>query len=338
VTGRHTLGGVVVDPIDGARPARVVLEGDVVAAVEDDPSAPSTPLLFPGFVDLQVYETAGVAASGVTGYLQAAQSPVETGDPLCLGLHLEGPFLNPEAAGAIPEDELRDVDLGLLAGWLARGDVRLVTLAPELAGGFDAIRLVTDAGAVAAIGHTTANAATVRAAVDAGARFATHVWNAMAPLRPRATGAVPELLLDERVTLGLIADGRHLHPRVEELTVRVAGPERIALTSDLVRTPVLADNRLAGGDRSGAALVARMARFGLAEAAAMASLVPARLLGLADRGRLAAGYRADLAVLDERFRPLATVVSGKTIWGVRYPQRQELDDIPPSTNAPRGGA
>ena len=338
MTGRHTLGGLVVDPVDGARPGRVIVENDVVTAVEDDPSIPSAPLLFPGFVDLHVYEPTGVAATGVTGYLQAAHSPVETSDPLCLGLHLEGPFLNREAAGAIPVDELRDVDLGLLAGWLARGDVRLVTLAPELVGGFDAIRLVADAGAVAAIGHTRANAATTRAAVDAGARFATHVWNAMAPLGPRATGPLPELLLDERVTLGLIADGRHLHPRVEELTVRVAGSERIALTSDVVRTPVLADNRLAGGDRSGAALVARMARYGLAEAAAMASLVPARVLGLADRGRLAPGHRADIAVLDERFRPLATIVSGKTIWGVRYPQTQELDEIPPSTNAPRGGA
>jgi N-acetylglucosamine-6-phosphate deacetylase len=338
VIGRHTLGGLVVDPIDGARPGRLVLEGDVIAAVEDDPRAPATPLLFPGFVDLQVYEPAGVDATGVTAYLQCSRAPIETSDPLCLGLHLEGPFLNPKAAGAIPVEELRGVDLELLTGWLARGDVRLVTLAPELPGAFDAIRLVAEAGAVAAVGHTTANAATIGAAVDAGVRFATHVWNAMAPVRARATGPVPELLLDERVTLGLIADGRHLHPRVEALTVRVAGAERIALTSDLVRAPVRRDNRLAGGDRAGAGLVARMAGYGLPEVAAMASLVPARLLGLADRGRLAPGHRADVAVLDERFRPLETIVSGKTIWGVRYPQTQELDEIPPSTNAPGSGA
>jgi len=338
VIGRHTLGGLLIDPIDGARPGRLVLEGDLIAAVEEDPSAGDEPFLFPGFIDLQVYESAAIAATGVTSYLQAAQEPLETSDPLCLGLHLEGPFLNAEAAGAIPVEALRDVDLGQLSGWLNRGDVRLVTLAPELEGAFDAVRLIVETGAVAGLGHTTANCATVGAAIDAGARFATHVWNAMAPLQARSTGPVPELLLDERVTLGVIADGRHLHPRAEELTVRVAGPGRIALTSDLVAKPLLDDNRLAGGDRAGAGLVARMASYGLAEAAMMASLVPARLLGLTDRGRLAAGFRADIAVLDPRFEPLETLVAGNTYWGVRYPQTEELDEIPPSTNAPGTGA
>jgi N-acetylglucosamine-6-phosphate deacetylase len=133
----------------------------------------------------------------------------------------------------------------------------------------------------------------------------------MAPLRARATGPTPELLVDDRVTLGLIPDGRHLHPRVEALTIRVAGPGRVALTSDLVSTPLLEDNRLGGGDRSGAALVARMASYGLAEAATMASLTPARVLGLTDRGRLAPGFRADLAVLNARFEPLGAVIGGK---------------------------
>lgn len=288
-------------------------------SVERLEDGPAEPLVFPGFIDLQMYEPAAVAGQGVTGYLLAARSVQEVPDPLCLGLHLEGPFLNPEAAGAIPVEELTPVDLTALEEWLASGLVRLVTLAPELPRGLAAIHLVAGMGVVAAIGHTRANALTTLAALNAGARFATHLWNAMSPVRARSTGPVPTLLLDRRAVLGLIADGRHLHPRTEELTVRVAGPERIALTSDLVAAPGhRSDGSLLGGDRCGAALVARMARFGLAEAAAMASLVPARLLGLRDRGRIAPGYRSDLAVLGARFAPLRTVVGGNDVWSVGY--------------------
>jgi N-acetylglucosamine-6-phosphate deacetylase len=318
VGGRHTLEGVLIDPIGGARPGALTIEDDLIVEVEYG-DVSSDRLIFPGFVDLHVYEPESLIATGVTGYLQTARAPVETTDPLCLGLHLEGPFINPQAAGALPVEELLPVDLELLDSWLARGDVRLVTISPELDFALDAVALIAERG-VAGIGHTLANEATTRAAVDVGARFATHIWNAMAPLRARTTGPVPALLLDERVTLGVIGDGRHLHPAVEELTVRVAGPHRIALTSDRVASPLTLDNRLGGGDIAGAALVARFARFGLAGAAAMASLVPAQLLGLTDRGRLEPGYKADLAVLDAGLRPLETVSAGKTVWALRYPE------------------
>ena len=311
MTGRHTLEGLLVDPIEGASPGRITWEGAEILSVERSVDGPPEPLVFPGFVDLHVYEPAAVAGQGVTGYLLATRRVQEIADPLCLGLHLEGPFLNPEAAGAIPVGELTPVDLVALEEWLRSGLVRLVTLAPELPRALTAVRLVVHGGAVAALGHTRANAITTLAALNAGARFATHLWNAMAPVRARSTGPIPTLLLDRRAVLGLIADGRHLHPRTEELTVRVAGPGRIALTSDLVASPGhRSDGSLLGGDRCGAALVARMARFGLAEAATMASLVPARLLGLEDRGRIAPGYRADLAVLGPHFSPLQTFVAG----------------------------
>jgi N-acetylglucosamine-6-phosphate deacetylase len=336
VGGRHTLEGLLVDPIGGARPGSLTIEDELIVEVADGDAAGDR-IIFPGFLDLHVYEPQTLIETGVTGYLQTAQRPVETADPLCLGLHLEGPFLNPEAAGALPAKSLLPVDLDLLGEWLGRGDVRLVTVSPELEGGLVAIAAIAER-AVAAVGHTHANEATARAAIDAGARFATHLWNAMTPLRARETGAAPALLLDERVTIGLIGDGLHLHPSVEELTVRVAGPERIALTSDRVAQPVSDDNRLQGGSRSGAELVARFARFGLPAAAEMASLVPAQLLGLTDRGRLQPGYRADLAVLDCALAPLETVVAGKAVWALRYPETQKLDEIPPSTHAPGDGA
>jgi N-acetylglucosamine-6-phosphate deacetylase len=318
VGGRHTLEGLLVDPIGGARPGCLTIEDDLIVDVEFGDVSEDR-IIFPGFVDLHVYAPETVKETGVTGYLQTARERVETTDPLCLGLHLEGPFLNPAAAGALPADELLPVDLDLLGEWLESGNVRLVTVSPELDLGLDAIHLVAQHG-VAAVGHTLANVATTRAAVDAGARFATHLWNAMAPLKARETGPVAALLLDERVTLGLIGDGRHLHPAVEELTVRAVGPGRIALTSDRVARPLTAENRLAGGNLSGAEMVARFARFGLAQAATMASLVPARLLGLTDRGRLEQGYRADFAVLDTGLRPLETVSAGKTVWALRYPE------------------
>jgi N-acetylglucosamine-6-phosphate deacetylase len=312
VRSAHTLEGLVIDPVEGVFPGAVSIEGDRIASVERREDGPRESLLFPGFVDLHVYDASGLAASGVTAYLLAARELRTVDDPLCLGLHLEGPFLNTEAAGAIPVDELLPVDPGLAAEWAAAdGAVRLVTLAPELPGALEVTEQLAAAGIVVGLGHTRANALTATAAIEAGARFATHLWNATRPVRARSTGSVPTLLVDERVTVGLIADGRHLHPLVEELTVRIAGPPRIALTSDRVAPPGhRPDGSLLGGDRSGAGLVAHMARFGLQEVATMASLVPAQLLGLEDRGRIAAGFRADLAVLDAELKPLQTIAAG----------------------------
>jgi N-acetylglucosamine-6-phosphate deacetylase len=315
VRGRNTLEGLVIDPIEGAFPGALVLEDGLIAEVEQREGEAVEQLLFPGFIDLQVYDPSELAATGVTGYLLATRTVQEVADPLCLGLHLEGPFLNPEAAGAIPVEELSPVDLGAVAEWASADElVRLVTLAPELPFALVAIERLAQAGIVAALGHTQANDLSTRAAVDAGARFATHLWNAMKPPRARSPGPVLTLLLEERVTIGLIPDGRHLHPSVEELALRVAGPQRIALTSDRVPPPQhRPDGSLLGGDRSGAAVVARMARFGLAEAAAMASLVPARVLGLNDRGRLAPGFRADIAVLTPDFQAIRTVSGGEDL-------------------------
>jgi N-acetylglucosamine-6-phosphate deacetylase len=322
----RTLDGLLVDPIDGARTGRLVFSGERIAAVEELPGGPDEPVVLPGFIDLQIYDWQKARAQGVTGYLAtvgtSARGVVERfledlpDEPSCLGAHVEGPFLNPDVAGAQAREHIRPVDPGELTGWLETGRVRMVTLAPELHGAFAAIGLIASAGAIPALGHTATNHRTASLAIDEGVRFATHVWNAMSGFRARAPGAIGAVLEDERITLGLIADGRHLHPTTESLTVRAAGPRRIALTSDLVSPPQeRPDGRLLGGDRCGAALVRRMAaRFGLVESATMASLVPAELLDLTDRGRLAPGFRADLAILDGALEPLETIVAGTSIW------------------------
>lgn len=321
----RTLEGLIVDPVDGARSGALVLEDGLIARLEERPGGPEEPVIMPGFVDLQIYDWEPARAQGVTGYLAtvgtSAPGVVERflemlpDDPSCLGVHVEGPYLNPDAAGAQAVEHIRPVDRRELGGWLSTGRVRMVTLAPELHGAFAAIEQIALAGAIPALGHTATNHRTAWLAIDEGARFATHVWNAMSGFRARAPGAIGAFLEDERITLGLNADGRHLHPATEELTVRAAGPRRIALTSDLVRPPQeLPSGKLLGGDRCGAALVRRMAaRFGLAESATMASLVPAELLGLTDRGRLMPGFRADLAILDGSLEPLETLVAGTSV-------------------------
>jgi N-acetylglucosamine-6-phosphate deacetylase len=322
---RFTVTGVLVDPLDGVRPGSVEIDDGRIVEVRDDPAA-TGPYVLPGFVDLHIYDSSDVLAQGVTGYL-ATVGPEARGvveeflaalpdDGVCLGAHVEGPYLHPEAAGALAIEHIRPVDVAELDGWLATSRVRLVTIAPDAEGGVAAIGRVATAGAVASIGHTRANVYTTRAAVDAGATFATHVWNAMSGWTARTPGAIGTLLADPRVTLGLIGDGRHLHPITEELTVRLAGPERIALTSDRVPLPAERENgKLLGGDRCGAALVRRAAeRYGLREAVTMASLVPARALGLGDRGHLAPGRRADLALLTHELEPLATMAGGVWAW------------------------
>jgi N-acetylglucosamine-6-phosphate deacetylase len=323
---KRELTGLLVDPINGVRAGVLRLAEGRIESVRDLDDDLEEPVLFPGFLDLQIYDWSQSLEQGVTGYLAtvgtsrrgAVDRFLETlpDGPACLGAHVEGPYLNPEAAGAQPAEHIRPVDEPELGTWLATGRVRMVTLAPEVEGGFAAIEQIVAARAVAALGHTATNHRTTRAAVDLGASFATHLWNAMSGFRARAPGAIGALLEDERVTLGLVADGRHLHPATEELTVRAAGPARIALTSDMVHPPrELPNGKLLGGDRCGAALVARMAaRFGLAEAATMASLVPAGVLGLTDRGRLAAGFRADLVVLRADLSPLETIIGGETAW------------------------
>lgn len=322
----RTLEGRVVDPVDGEHLARVQISDDRIADVSSLETSDETNYILPGFIDVHLYDDTDVAAHGVTGYLlTCGTSPAETVNDflgarpvgaVCLGAHLEGPFLNPDAAGAQAREHIIPVDRDLLRAWLATDAVRMVTVAPEIEGGLDAVRTISESGAIASIGHTRANYYTTRAAVDEGARFATHLWNAMSGFTARVPGAVGTLLADERMTVGLITDGRHLHPVTEQLTVKIAGPSRIAATSDLVPPPHERpeDGKLLGGDRLGAALVKRLAEYGLEAAAAMTSLTPARVLGLDDRGRIAPGYRADLAVLDSELSPVETIAGGTSIW------------------------
>ncbi len=150
------------------------------------------------------------------------------------GIHLEGPYLAPARAGAHRLDDLRPIDADTIAVWAADPRIVMMTLAPELPGALDAITMLAAGGTCVAIGHTDADLDVVAAAVDAGARHVTHLWNAMAGLHHRAPGLPGAVLTDASLTAGLICDGAHVDPLVVRLTWQALGSRRLVLVSDAV--------------------------------------------------------------------------------------------------------
>lgn len=242
---------------------------------------------------------------------------------LIAGVHLEGPFLSPARRGAHDPAVLMAPDAASVTRLLGSGPVRVVTLAPELDGGLEAIRRISGAGIVAAIGHTDASYEVTAAAVGAGARMATHLFNGMRPLHHREPGPVAALVEDDRVALELINDGHHLHPALVRGLLTGDARDRVALVTDAIAATGLPDGRydlgsqrivvhdgvslldeggsLAGSTTTLVASVARAVRAGVAvpEAVAAATRVPAAVLGLDDVGRLEAGCRADIVALTD---------------------------------------
>ncbi len=248
---------------------------------------------------------------------------------LIAGIHLEGPWLARERCGAHDPALLRDPDPAELQRVFAAGGgtIRMVTLAPERTGGVDAVRYVVGAGAVAAVGHTEATYAQTRAAVDAGATVATHLFNAMRPIHHREPGPVIALLEDGRVTVEVITDGVHVDPGLYRHVTRSVGPDRVSLVTDAMAAAGMADGayrigpldvdvsagvaHLAGTDTiaGSTATMDRLFRFAVVNsdlprdeawqlAVRQSSVNPARALGLPSP-ELRAGAPADLVVLGE---------------------------------------
>ena len=251
------------------------------------------------------------------------------------GVYLEGPWLNRRFAGAhdpglLLPPEAAAIDSLLEAG---RGSVRLVTIAPELPGGMDAVRYLSDAEVTVAIGHTDADAAVAAEAVEAGAVVATHLFNAMRPIHHRDPGPVPVLLGERRVAVELIADGVHVDPAVLELAARSARGG-FTLVSDAFAGALAPDGtyRLGGLEVTVGGGVARltgtetlasstltlhravqvMVRSGvpLASALVAASTTPASRLGIKGVGQLAPGQRADLVALSDGLELVAVMRAG----------------------------
>jgi N-acetylglucosamine-6-phosphate deacetylase len=256
------------------------------------------------------------------------------------GLHLEGPFLSAARCGAQDPRYLIDPDLAVFdalraaaGGWL-----KMITIAPELPGAFDLIAAATEAGVIAAAGHTDATAETTAQSVLAGVSHATHLCNGMRPFEHRAPGPVGALL-DARVTCEVIADGIHLHDTTVRLAATLIGPERLVLITDAMAATGMPDGRyqlgpqgvtVTGGiarlDRTGAiagstATMDQVVRRAILAAglpvpvvAAAASTTPARRLGLSDTtGEIRPGLAADLVLLNEDFSLTTVLAAGAPV-------------------------
>ncbi|WP_437064981.1 N-acetylglucosamine-6-phosphate deacetylase [Streptomyces sp. enrichment culture] len=355
-------GADVVLPTGTVKGGRITVDGTRIAATAPENSRVvdvTGHWLVPGFVDIhnhggggasftsgtvddvltgirthRTHGTTTLVASTVTGDMHfLAQRAgllselAEQGD--IAGIHFEGPFISPCRKGAHSEALLRDPDPAEVRKLIdaARGHATMVTLATELPGGIDSVRLLGEHGVIAAIGHTDATYEQTVEAIDAGATVATHLFNAMPALGHRAPGPIAALLEDERVTVELINDGTHLHPAALELAFHHAGPDRVAFITDAMDAAGFGDGRymlgplevevadgvarlVEGGSIAGSTLTLDRAfkravtidRLSVEDTVAALSANPARLLGLDDRvGSLEPGKDADLVLLDADF-------------------------------------
>jgi N-acetylglucosamine-6-phosphate deacetylase len=358
--------------------AHVVVDGSRISEVRPPTSERARLVVdatgcsvLPGFVDLQVNGAVGVDLTrqperigevavflvqcGVTSFMPTVISSSATeraaaitvihgwsGDARpgarSLGVHLEGPFLNPARAGAHPVHHLRPPSLAEVQGWRSDAGVAMVTLAPELPQALGVIEQLVANGVSVCAGHTNADIVDMNAAVAAGVRGVTHLFNAMSPMSGRAPGPAGATLADPALVAGLIVDGLHVDPAMVRVAWRALGPSRFALVSDAISalgmphgtysigdTPVVVDSRgarTAVGTLAGSVLrfdeaVRNLIAFtgcGLAEASLSASATPARLARRCDIGRLVPGYAADIVVLDENSRVVVTVVDGCVVF------------------------
>lgn len=363
---RVFVGAAVFDGAALREGAALAVEGGRVAGVVPEAEAGpgervrlAGGVLAPGFVDLQVNGGGGIMLDGVAGaegiaricaaharlgtsgllptlitdapgavraVLEAGIAAAEAGVPGFLGLHLEGPHLDPRRRGAHDAGLIRpmeDADVALYRAAAARLPTLVVTLAPEAATPAQ-VAALSEAGVVVSLGHSGCGLGEARAAFAAGARMVTHLFNAMSGLGHREPGLVGAALDDGRVWAGLIADGVHVAPEAMRVALAAKrGPGRTFVVSDAMAVAgteldefrlqgrrvlrregrlTLEDGTLAGADGDmarGVRTLVREVGVDLAEALRMATTYPAEALRRADMGRLVAGGRADVVHLDD---------------------------------------
>jgi N-acetylglucosamine-6-phosphate deacetylase len=328
-------------------------------------------ILVPGFIDVHVHGGAGhdvmeknsgalaamerhLAKTGVTSYCPTTVTAPRDATFAALdnlatearasrdglrskpaGLHLEGPFISHAKRGVHPPENLLLPSADLFEQfWNATsGNISVMTIAPELPGAPETIRAATERGVCISLGHSNATLAEAQAGIAAGARHATHTFNAMRPLDHREPGVLGIVLDDDHLTADIIVDGVHVHPEVVSLFLRAKGPDRAVLITDAISATGQGDGTfLLGklkvdvrgnrcefeGRLAGSVLtldlavrnVVDYAGWTLQQSVRLATINPARVLGRKDIGVIASGARADFAVLTRDGRVVRTIIDG----------------------------
>jgi N-acetylglucosamine-6-phosphate deacetylase len=330
-------------------------------------------IVAPGYVDLHVHGARGrdlmdgtleslqtvastLAAHGTTSFLATTLSAPDSDTEIAvrgfanhsheildgarpIGIHMEGPYLNPVRKGTHNADYLRPADPMAFRRFveLSNHSVRKMTVAPEMDHGLKLIRAASEAGIQISIGHSDATAEQAKAAIDAGALQATHVFNAMRPFHQREPGILGVVLTDDRVSCEVISDGIHVHRTALQLLWRIKGAHRTILITDGLSAVGMEDGQYPLGDKTivvsqgecrdlegtlaGSTLTLDRAVRNvvdwlgapLEDALAAASATPAQAMQL-PKGVIVPGADADLIFLDSEFQVMKTMVAGRIVY------------------------
>jgi len=273
--------------------------------------------------------------------LAAECTNTDLGGARLLGLHLEGPFINPDKRGMIQPDFLAEPSVQLLDSIidLTQGKLRMMTIAPELPGTTQLVHRLTAAGIVPSFGHSAADYQQTLDAIQLGICHVTHLYNAMPPIHHRAPGPLLAIFRSPHLTAQIIPDGIHIHPTVLKFTFDLLGPNRLIPITDGIQALGLPDGQYTYNGvpyqvKAGAAryhdgtlvgtalglnkLLAKFVQFTRcdpAEAIRAVTQNPARLLGIDHRkGTLAPGKDADLVLLEPDLSVHTTIVEGKIVY------------------------